>query len=93
MPEAILAHSADNVATCIENVSRGDEVSLKGGNIDNLVVAGQDIPFGHKVSVTRITAGSAIVKYGEVIGEAKADISRGAHVHVHNIRSLRAQSE
>jgi altronate dehydratase small subunit len=30
-----------------------------------------------------------VIKYGQVIGEAKAAIPAGAHVHVHNLRGLR----
>jgi hypothetical protein len=36
-------------------------------------------------------AGHHIRKYGAAIGEATAAIAAGAHVHVHNLRSLRAR--
>jgi altronate dehydratase small subunit len=38
-------------------------------------------------------AGHHIRKYGAAIGEATEAIAAGAHVHVHNLRSLRARRE
>ena len=32
-----------------------------------------------------IAEGENIVKYGEVIGKASANIGKGNHVHVHNV--------
>ena len=42
---------------------------------------------GHKYAARAIQAGEAVVKYGQVIGVAKADIAAGRHVHTHNVRS------
>ncbi|MEZ5740340.1 MAG: UxaA family hydrolase [Burkholderiaceae bacterium] len=44
------------------------------------------VPFGHKVALHPIRAGEPVIKYGLAIGHAIVDISRGAHVHVHNVR-------
>lgn len=46
-------------------------------------------PLGHKVALADISKGDTIVKYGEDIGRAIADIAKGAHVHVHNIKTKR----
>ena len=45
-----------------------------------------DLPAGHKVAITAIGEGGAIVKYGESIGEAAEDIAAGDWVHTHNIK-------
>jgi (2R)-sulfolactate sulfo-lyase subunit alpha len=51
--------------------------------------AGMDIPIGHKVALAAIKAGDTIWKYGEDIGRAVADIPKGDHVHVHNVKTKR----
>ena len=40
---------------------------------------------GHKVAVMPIRAGESVVRYGQIIGQAKSDIAPGEHVHVHNL--------
>lgn len=47
-------------------------------------VEGKPLLAGHKLARTDITAGAPVVKFGQVIGYATADIARGAHVHTHN---------
>ncbi len=49
----------------------------------------QDIPIGHKVALTDIKAGDTVIKYGEDIGKAVADIKKGEHLHVHNVKTKR----
>lgn len=41
-------------------------------------------PAGHKIARTGIAQGQAVVKYGQTIGYATADIAAGDHVHSHN---------
>ena len=48
-----------------------------------------DIPIGHKVALRDIKKGDTIIKYGEDIGQAKADIAKGAHLHVQNVKTKR----
>ena len=42
---------------------------------------------GHKYARVPIKAGDAVIKYGEVIGIATADIAVGEHVHTHNLKT------
>ena len=42
-------------------------------------------PQGHKVASRDIARGENVVRYGQIIGQATADIAAGAHVHVHNL--------
>lgn len=44
-----------------------------------------EIPAGHKIASEYILAGSPVIKYGHVIGSAKAAIKKGEWVHGHNI--------
>ncbi len=48
-----------------------------------------DIPIGHKVALVNIKKGDTIMKYGHDIGKAVADIKKGGHVHVHNVKTKR----
>jgi (2R)-sulfolactate sulfo-lyase subunit alpha len=47
------------------------------------------IPIGHKVALTDIKKGDTVWKYGQDIGKAVADIAKGGHVHVHNLKTKR----
>lgn len=51
--------------------------------------AAQDVPIGHKVALHEISAGQTILKYGADVGRAVADIPKGAHLHVHNVKTKR----
>ncbi len=48
---------------------------------------------GHKVATTDIASGRDIIKYGQPIGVATADIAAGQAVHTHNLRTKLAGIE
>ena len=92
---ALRVDDLDNVATVFANgITAGTEIEVrdKKGNMDRIKVLA-DIPYGHKIAVTEIAAGSHIMKYGESIGEAECDIRRGDYVHVHNMKALRGRGD
>ena len=60
---------------------------LKKGETAEGVVLCEDIEKGHKFALRPIKAGEAVIKYGEVIGIAAADICAGRHIHTHNMRT------
>lgn len=92
MPRAIVLNPADNVATLLDAGHAGDACALEGERTGTLVLL-QDVPFGHKVCVTKTSAGQEILKYGQVIGRASQAIRAGEHMHVHNIESARARGD
>lgn len=49
------------------------------------------MPAGHKLAIRPIQEHEQILKYGEVIGEATADIAEGGHVHTHNCWGVKAR--
>jgi (2R)-sulfolactate sulfo-lyase subunit alpha len=51
--------------------------------------ARMDVPIGHKVALSDIKSGDTVIKYGHDIGKAVADIKKGDHVHVHNLKTKR----
>lgn len=92
---ALKVDDKDNVATVFANgIEDGTEVEIrdKKGNISPVNVIG-DIPYGHKIAVRDIQKGEAIIKYGESIGGASADIKRGEYVHVHNMEARRGRGD
>jgi (2R)-sulfolactate sulfo-lyase subunit alpha len=48
-----------------------------------------DVPIGHKVALRDIRTGDTVIKYGQDIGKAIADIGTGEHVHTHNMKTKR----
>ena len=48
-----------------------------------------DVPIGHKVALVDIKKGDTIWKYGEDIGKAVANVGKGEHLHVHNMKTKR----
>ena len=88
--KAIIMAVADSVAIALDDLVPGDRVrirSLLQEIVGELEVSGS-VPYGHKLSVKPIAKGSEVIKSGEVIGVASQSISRGEHVHIHNIVSL-----
>ena len=66
----------DNVATALRKLDIGELTqNLKSVN---------EIPKGHKIALKNIFKGEKIIKYDQLIGIARKDISAGQHVHVDN---------
>lgn len=91
--DAIVLNAADNVATAVQELKAGQEAAVRLGRDMRSVTLGEDIPYGHKFALRPISRGEEIVKYGEVIGRATADIKAGCHAHVQNIESLRGRGD
>ena len=51
--------------------------------------AKMDVPIGHKIALQDINEGDTVIKYGQDIGRAVADIKKGEHVHTHNLKTKR----
>jgi (2R)-sulfolactate sulfo-lyase subunit alpha len=47
------------------------------------------VPIGHKIALVDIKKGDTVMKYGQDIGKTVADIKKGEHVHVHNLKTKR----
>ncbi len=56
---------------------------------DDVHIAVRDLPggvgFGHKIASRAIPVGGRVIKYGQTIGFATADITPGDWVHTHNV--------
>ena len=84
----IRIHPDDNVAVALRDLKAGEQLSADG----LCVTAAEDIARGHKIALREIAEGEAVVKYGNPIGLARADIPAGAWVHVHNVRTALSES-
>jgi len=78
---AIQIDGADNVGVALETLVAGTKITICGVSID----LKSDIPKGHKFALSDISIAGEILKYGETIGRATQAISRGDHVHTHNV--------
>jgi (2R)-sulfolactate sulfo-lyase subunit alpha len=92
MKHGILIHEVkDDVGVAVMDLAAGAEigvVSLEGEFVSTVKLA-TDVPLGHKVAMRELPLDHKIIEYGRPIGKATAAIPAGAHVHVHNIKSLR----
>jgi len=91
-PHFVVHNAADTTGVVVvEGIKAGQE--LTGWVMDSdetiTVKALDPIPLGHKVSLSDIKKGDTVIKYGHDIGEATADIARGRHVHVNNVKTKR----
>jgi altronate dehydratase small subunit len=91
--DAICLSSKDNVATALNDLRRTDMALVKLGEKVFELKVSTSVPYGHKIAVCDIKLGGDIIKYGEVIGRATDDIPKGAHVHIHNVESLRGRGD
>ena len=92
MKYGILLHEADDdVGVAVMDLAAGSEIgaaTLEGQSVGSLVIS-QDIPLGHKVAMRDLALDKHVIEYGRAIGRATQAITRGQHVHVHNIRTMR----
>jgi altronate hydrolase len=70
-------HEDDQVAVALAELQPGEEI---GG-----VTITEVIPRWHKVALQPVEFGSPVRKYGQIIGDATADIEVGSWVHTHNL--------
>lgn len=74
-PLYVKVHSSDNVAIIVN-----PEGVTQGAQFDSGLTAGEAIPQAHKITLGSIPQGAPIIRYGEVIGHALADIAAGRWV-------------
>ncbi len=79
MTEVMRLHESDNVAVALANLSPGDARPGLPCPLRERILR------GHKVATADIAAGAPVLRYGQIIGSAQADIPAGSHVHTHNL--------
>jgi (2R)-sulfolactate sulfo-lyase subunit alpha len=89
--KVVVHRPQDDVGVAVSDLEPGEQLEAyvleNGRKIPVRVV--EPIPLGHKIALRDIPEGKEVIEYGEKIGRATTAIPAGAHVHVHNLRSLR----
>ena len=91
-PHLLVHEAKDTVGVVVvEGLKAGTDMLcvVTHDDSDFRLTAKHDIPIGHKVALADIKCGDTIWKYGQDIGKAIADIGKGEHVHVHNVKTKR----
>lgn len=84
-PTFLRLNPNDNVIVSLVEVPEGSEVD--GIRTKNLIKR------GHKIATKDIKKGEIVRKYGQTIGWASKNISKGEHVHVHNVEMKNLEIE
>jgi (2R)-sulfolactate sulfo-lyase subunit alpha len=92
MKHGILLHEIDDdVGVAVEDLKKGSKigaVTLEGKAAGSITLI-TNIPLGHKVAMRDLAKDKSVIKYGRPVGKATAQIAKGAHVHTHNVKTLR----
>lgn len=78
-PQYIKINPLDNVAVAL--------YPLCAGTVIEGISLTENIPQGHKFALQDIPSQAQIIKYGNAIGIAAADIKAGNWIHTHNIKT------
>lgn len=91
MIQFLIHEKADTVGVATVDIETGE--TAKGLCMDSQedieVKALQDIPLGQKIALVNMKVGDTVIKYGNDIGKVVADIKKGEHTHIHNLKTKR----
>ena len=79
----IVLAETDTVAVVRAAIAQGERVWIGGEEI----TLERAVTMGHKLARMRMKPGDKVLKYGVPIGSVTEDITVGAHVHLHNMKS------
>jgi len=91
-PQLLVHDPKDNVGVVVvEGLTAGTDMLcvVTHDNSSFRLTAKDDVPIGHKIALSDVTAGDTAVKYGEDIGRFIEDVAKGGHVHVQNLKTKR----
>ena len=92
MKHGILLHEPqDDVGVAVMDLKKGALVgalTLEGKAAGKVKLL-NNVPLGHKVAMRELAKDKPVIKYGRPVGKAVQLIGRGAHVHTHNVKTLR----
>lgn len=92
IPHLLVHDKIDNVGVVVvEGLTAGTEMLcvVTEDNSSFNLVAKADVPIGHKVALTDLSAGDTAIKYGQDIGKFVGPAEKGGHVHTHNVKTKR----
>jgi altronate hydrolase len=83
MKDILIINDSDNVAIALRNIEKGEKILVHETEIE----VKEPVNRGHKISLTDISEGEHIVKYGFPIGHTTTKVSSGEFVHTHNTKT------
>jgi len=92
IPQLLVHDPVDNVGVVVvEGLTAGTGMLcvVTHDNSDFRMTVGMDVPIGHKIALKDLAVGDTVIKYGQDIGRIVAPVSKGDHVHVHNLKTKR----
>lgn len=92
-PDFLIHDPGDTVAVAVRDLAPGPArgAYLVGDEVVHLDLP-EPVQLGHKIALADMADGQEVIEYGQLVGIALRDISRGGYVHVHNIGSARWRS-
>jgi (2R)-sulfolactate sulfo-lyase subunit alpha len=91
-PQLLVHNKKDTVGVVVvEGLKAGTSMTcvVTADNSSFRLKSKMDVPIGHKIALVDIKKGDTVMKYGQDIGKTVADIRKGEHVHVHNLKTKR----
>ena len=91
MIQFLVHEAADSVGVATVDIKAGETATGQFMDTQKKIEmkALDDIPLGHKIAMKSHAAGENVIKYGEDIGKVVADIQKGGHVHIQNLKTKR----
>ena len=92
IPQLLVHEHADNVGVVVvEGLKAGTKMLcvVTSDNSSFELEARSDVPIGHKVALKDLGTGDTAIKYGQDVGKIVADVKKGEHVHVQNLKTKR----
>jgi altronate dehydratase small subunit len=87
MQRCFKVHAADNVATMLDDAGAGNVSILGSLDSSQTIALLEPIKLGHKIALSDLRPGQAVVKFGVSIGHATCPVRAGQWVHLHNLAS------
>lgn len=91
MHKALAHNLGDHVAVAVAPIVAGEEITVAylDDACEQSLQARSDVPYGHKIALTALDEGVAVLEYGTQVAVTRAAIEAGAHVHTHNVKTAR----
>ena len=83
MKSFIKINPSDNVAIALQPLAKGTVIKLDNSTL----TLTEEIMQGHKFALKSLKPGDSIIKYGNPIGRATAEIPAGSWIHTHNLKT------
>lgn len=92
-PDFLVHREGDQVGIAVQDVEPGRRRGVYMDSEREIEIdVVEAVPLGHKVALTDLAEGAAVIEYQAPIGVTRQAVACGQLVHVHNMRSERWQT-